>query len=78
MSSNDDTGYLDLVQTTLAGDRVQGLTESLLPYFTLESLPVGTGWSKVECLYDESKVLAAVREAYMDEFVQFEKVVASI
>ncbi|PVH70285.1 hypothetical protein DL98DRAFT_661243 [Cadophora sp. DSE1049] len=78
MSSSDDTDCSDLVQTALSGDKVRVLTESLLPYFTLESLPVGIGWSKVECLYDESKALAAVREAYMDEFVRSEKITDTV
>jgi len=69
MNINDDIDYLNPVQTTISGDNDQGLTESLLPYFNLKSLPVGMGWSKIGCLY-ESKVLAAVREAYMDELVQ--------
>lgn len=77
MSSNDNTDYSDLVQTALSGDKVQGLIESLLPYFSLESIPAGPVWSKVKCLHDESKALSAVREAFMDEFVRSEKVVAN-
>ena len=75
MTSSGDTSYSDLVQTTQAGDKVRDTIKSLIPYFSIESIPVAPQVSKVQCSPSERNVLDAVREAFKKEFERSKKVV---
>jgi len=74
MGSSDGTDYPDLVQVVQSGDKVQELVNLLITYFHIESIPARRGWSKVTCLYDESKLLSEIKEAFRDEFIQSKKI----
>ena len=77
MTSSGDTSYLDLVQTTQAGEKVRDTIKSLIPYFSIGSIPAAQGVSKVKCSPSERNILHAVREAFMEEFVRSKKVVVN-
>lgn len=62
MTSSSSTDYPDLVQAAKAGEKVQRLVRDLPRYFRVEDIVAATGYSKVQCVQDESQVLAEVRE----------------
>jgi len=66
-TSSGDIDYSDLIQAAQSGDKVQALIESLVPHFSIESIPAGVGWSRVVCMHDESRALNAVRDAFVNE-----------
>jgi len=75
MASSSGTDYSDLVQAAKSGHKVQQLIADLSRYFSIEAIANKEGYSKVDCAYDESKVLGEVREEFKKEFVQSKKVV---
>lgn len=74
MSSSDDTGYSDLVQSVASSHNVQTLIEDLLSYFNIDSIPTTGGWSKVSCSSDESQPLDKVKDEFKREFYRSKKV----
>jgi hypothetical protein len=74
MASSNSTDCPDLVQAAKAGDKVQRLVQDLPGYFRVEDIVVATGYSKVQCVHDESQVLAKVREEFKKELGRSKKV----
>lgn len=75
MTSSSSTDYSDLVQTAKSGHKVRSLVEDFPRYFRVENITEGEGYSKVDCLYDESSVLEEIREEFKKEFVRSKKVI---
>jgi hypothetical protein len=71
------TGTVDhsIIQIIQTGHEVQRHIESLIPYINIESIPAGDGWSKVECVYDGSKILDEIREEFKKKFTRSPEVV---
>jgi hypothetical protein len=71
MSSNDSVDY-SVAQTVPAGAKIQGHVERLAQCFDIESIPAIKSatqrWSKVEWLYDGSKILDEVKEEFKKDF----------
>lgn len=74
MTSSGSPDYSDLVQATKAGDKVQRLVQDLPLYFRVEDIAVAKGYSKVQCVQDESQLLAEVREEFKKELGRSKKV----
>jgi len=74
MSSASSTDYSDLLQDAPPAKKVRALMESLRAYVDIPSIPVKDGYSKVECLYDESEVLVNIREEFKKEPAQSKKI----
>jgi len=75
MSSNDSIDY-SVAQTVLAGHTVQGHVERLTQCFDIESIPAREGWSKVEWVYDGSKILDEIKEEFKKEFGRSQEVMS--
>jgi len=67
MSSNDSVDY-SVAQTVPAGHKIQGHVGRLIQCFDIDSIPAIEGWSKVEWLYDGSKILDEVKEEFKKDF----------
>jgi hypothetical protein len=74
MASSSGTDCPDLVQAAKAGDKVQRLVGDLSRYFRVEDIIVATGYSKVQCVENESQVVAEVREEFKQELSRSKKV----
>ena len=74
MASSVDTDFSGLVQTAQPARRVQILVESLVAYVDTESIPAVDGYSKVECMHDETEVLDKIREEFKREPARSKKV----
>jgi len=70
IASTGNTEYLDLVQTTKSGDKVQQLVKELFCYFSVQDIANKKGFSKVDCADGGSKILNGVREEFKNEFVR--------
>ena len=73
MSSNDSVDY-SVAQTVPAGHKIQGHIIRLTQCFDIESIPARAGWSKVEWLYDGSKILDEIKEEFKKEFGRSQEV----
>jgi len=74
MASSGGTDCPDLVQATKAGDKVQRLVQDLSRYFHVEDIVPAKGYSKVQCVQDDSQVLAEVREEFKKELGRSKKI----
>lgn len=63
------------MQSAKSGHKVQQLVADLPRYFSVETVANRASYSKVDCIYDESKILEEIREEYKKEFVRSKRVI---
>jgi hypothetical protein len=78
MTSSSSTDCSDLVQVAKSSHKVQCLAEDLTRYFNPKDIVAATHFAKVECAYDETKVLDEVKEEFKREFRKSKKVTMNL
>jgi hypothetical protein len=78
MASSSSTDCSDLVQVANSSRNLQRLAEDLTHYFNPKDIVPAEYFAKVECEYNETKVLDAVKEEFKGEFRKSKKVTINL